>query len=81
LPVALNSQQMDALFDAVKHNPAEEITVDLEAQTVSCGALRFEFDIAAHHKNNLIKGLDAIGQTLELANAIEAFEAKHASWQ
>ncbi|WP_421133753.1 3-isopropylmalate dehydratase small subunit [Alteromonas sp. A079] len=81
VPVALSSQQMDALFEAVKHNPAVEITVNLVTQTVTCDALVFEFDIAAHHKNNLIKGLDAIGQTLELADAIASFEAKHASWQ
>lgn len=66
LPIALSSSQMDALFGAVKANADLEIVVDLPAQTVVAGDLTFSFDILAHHKNNLIKGLDAIGQTLEL---------------
>lgn len=80
MPVALSSEQMDALFSAVKASPATEITVDLPAQTVSAGEVSFSFDIAEHHKTNLIKGLDAIGQTLELTDKIEAFESKQAAW-
>ncbi len=80
LPIALPSAQMDELFAAVKANPALEIVVDLPAQTVTAGELTFSFDILAHHKNNLIKGLDAIGQTLELTGAIEEFEAKQPAW-
>ena len=38
------------------------------------------FEIAEHHKNNLVKGLDAIGQTLELTDDIESFEAKQPAW-
>ncbi len=80
LPIALASAQMDKLFAAVKANPALEIVVDLPTQTVTAGELTFSFDILAHHKNNLIKGLDAIGQTLELTGAIEEFEAKQPAW-
>jgi len=80
LPIALSSSQMDALFAAVKANADLEIVVDLPAQTVTAGELTFSFDILAHHKNNLIKGLDAIGQTLELTSTIEEFEAKQPAW-
>ncbi|OFC69054.1 3-isopropylmalate dehydratase small subunit [Alteromonas confluentis] len=80
LPIALSSSQMDALFGAVKANADLEIVVDLPAQTVIAGDLTFSFDILAHHKNNLIKGLDAIGQTLELTSTIEEFEAKQPAW-
>lgn len=80
LPIALSSAQMDELFAAVKADPALEIVVDLPAQTVTAGELTFSFDILAHHKNNLIKGLDAIGQTLELTSTIEEFEAKQPAW-
>jgi len=76
VPVALPSAEMDKLFAAVEDNPAIEITVDLPAQTVTFGGVSVSFDIAEHHKNNLIKGLDAIGQTLELTETIKAFEAK-----
>ena len=80
VPVALGSEQMDALFDAVKADPKVAITVDLPAQTVSFDDTSFSFDIAPHHKTNLIKGLDAIGQTLELDSAISAFEDNQPSW-
>ena len=80
VPVALGSEQMDALFDAIKADPAVAITVDLPAQTVSFDDTSFSFVIAPHHKTNLIKGLDAIGQSLELDSAISAFEDKQPSW-
>lgn len=80
VPVALPSAEMDKLFAAVEENPAIEITVDLPAQTVTFDGVSVSFDIAEHHKNNLIKGLDAIGQTLELTESIKAFEAKQPAW-
>jgi 3-isopropylmalate/(R)-2-methylmalate dehydratase small subunit len=80
VPVALSSEQMDVLFAAVKAEPSIAITVDLVAQTVNFGDKSFAFGIAEHHKTNLIKGLDAIGQTLELTHAIEAFEQKQPAW-
>lgn len=80
VPVALSSEQMDTLFAAVKADPSVNITVDLPAQTVTVQQQTFKFDIAEHHKNNLIKGLDAIGQTLELVDTIEAFEKAQPAW-
>ena len=80
LPVALKSNEIDLLFAAVKADPSVKITVNLPTQTVSFGNTIFSFEIAEHHKNNLLKGLDAIGQTLELSDKIDAFEAKQPSW-
>ncbi|WP_414830017.1 3-isopropylmalate dehydratase small subunit [Alteromonas sp. H39] len=80
LPVALSSSDMDKLFAAVKQNASTTIAVDLPKQQVKAGELVFAFEIAEHHKNNLIKGLDAIGQTLELNSQIEAYEANQPAW-
>jgi len=80
LPVVLTSAQLDLLFAKVAQNPKVEVTISLSEQFVSCEELKFEFDIQAHHKNNLLKGLDAIGQTLELDDKISAFEAKRPSF-
>ncbi|WP_296046568.1 3-isopropylmalate dehydratase small subunit [uncultured Alteromonas sp.] len=80
LPIALNSSEMDLLFAAVANDAQAEINIDLPAQTVSVGDTTVSFDIAEHHKNNLVKGLDAIGQTLELTGDIESFEAKQPAW-
>ncbi len=74
LPIKLESEHVDALFKIVSDNPNAEINIDLPAQTVTCGEKTFQFDIEPHHKNNLIKGLDAIGQTLELEQTIQQFE-------
>lgn len=74
LPIALQPDEIDALFKAVQHDPSTEINIDLPSQSVECAGNRYTFNIEAHHKHNLIKGLDAIGQTLESSAAIQTFE-------
>jgi 3-isopropylmalate/(R)-2-methylmalate dehydratase small subunit len=81
LPVQLDSEQMDQLFEVVESDARVQITVNLQDQTVTLGELSFSFDIAEQHKNNLLKGLDAIGQTLELDDKITAFENNLPQWQ
>jgi 3-isopropylmalate/(R)-2-methylmalate dehydratase small subunit len=53
--------------------------VDLENQTITTPAdgrtLRFEFDPLRRHM--LMKGLDAVGLTLESADAISKFEQEY----
>ncbi|GAB5379240.1 MAG: 3-isopropylmalate dehydratase small subunit [Aliiglaciecola sp.] len=80
LPIVLSSQQMDSIFDAVKAQASTQILVDLPAQTVKVNEHTFSFEIAEHHKNNLIKGLDAIGQTLELDDKILQYEENALAW-
>ncbi len=80
LPVALASSAIDSLFEIVKLKPDTEMVVDLPNQTVTAGDQVFKFDIAEHHKTNLIKGLDAIGQTLELEEKIAAYENQTFAW-
>ena len=81
LPVQLSSNQMDTLFAAVQSTPDTLITVDLINQKVVCGTNTFEFFIDAQHKENMIKGLDAIGQTLEVESKIADFERTIPQWQ
>jgi 3-isopropylmalate/(R)-2-methylmalate dehydratase small subunit len=81
LPVQLASEQMDQLFAAVENDATAQITVSLQDQTVTVNDLIFGFDIAEQHKTNLLKGLDAIGQTLELDANITAFENNLPEWQ
>lgn len=80
LPVALSDDQMNRLFDAVANDPTTRITLDLPEQQVKFGDITFDFEIAEHHKTNLIKGLDAIGQTLENEDAIQSFENNIQPW-
>ena len=73
----------DSVFD---HNEARGgnhmVSIDLETQTVTSpsGAV-FSFDIEPQRRTKMLKGLDAIGETLEAASAIDTFEAKRAMGQ
>jgi 3-isopropylmalate/(R)-2-methylmalate dehydratase small subunit len=80
LPVALSSEQVDQIFAILQQDSNTEIMIDLPAQTVTVSGHVFPFEIAAHHKENLLKGLDAIGQTLELERKIADFEATRQIW-
>ncbi|MCH1932393.1 hypothetical protein L9G16_19795, partial [Shewanella sp. A25] len=55
------------------------VSVDLEAQTVTSpsGAV-FTFEIDAQRKAKMLKGLDAIGETLEAEKDIDVYEMKQA---
>lgn len=80
LPIVLASDSIDSLFNLVKLHADIQISVDLPSQSVKAGDHTFHFDIAQHHKTNLVKGLDAIGQTLELDDKILAFENNTLAW-
>jgi 3-isopropylmalate dehydratase small subunit len=55
------------------------VSVDLEGQTVtSPSGAQFRFDIDPQRKAKMLKGLDAIGETLEAAAAIDTYEMKRA---
>lgn len=58
------------------------MTIDLPAQTITTadGAVQ-HFEIPARRKDHLVRGLDAIGATLDHADAIRAFQARHLAAQ
>ncbi len=64
LPVALPEHEVRALLDLAAEQPGITVAVDLEAQTVTCGDLRFAFTIDAFERRRLLEGLDDIGLTL-----------------
>ena len=74
LPVVLPRETVDSLM-AQAGGPNHVFTVDLETQTVTApdGAVH-HFDIDPGRKASLLKGLDEIGETLEHAGDISAFE-------
>lgn len=80
LVVTLSNSKLDQIFAKVVHNPKVIVSVELTSQTVKCEELEFSFEIANNHKTNLLKGLDAIGQTLELNEQITQFEGKRHIW-
>jgi 3-isopropylmalate/(R)-2-methylmalate dehydratase small subunit len=74
--IALPSDEVRWLMDACRDGA--ELTVDLEAQTITAPdgrSLAFEIDPFA--RECILAGLDDIGLTLKQADAIAAFEASH----
>jgi len=78
LPIVLDAARLDDLFGEVEANPGYRLRVDLEQQTITKPdgeALGFEVD--EFRKYCLLNGLDDIGLTLQHADDIKAYEARH----
>ena len=77
LPIVLDAAVVDELFKRIAAKPGLEISIDLQAQTVSCeGEEIASFEIDAFRKHNMLNGLDDIALTLQHADAIKAYEEK-----
>jgi 3-isopropylmalate/(R)-2-methylmalate dehydratase small subunit len=61
-------------------DPAAEVTIDLESQTVSAEGLEEHFDFDPTAKERLLRGLDSIGVTLTHNEAITEHERDRAGW-
>ena len=78
LPIVAPADIVDQLFRECEAQEGYRLKVDLESQTVTLpSGQSFGFDITPHRKHCLLNGLDEIGLTLQHADEIRAFEAKH----
>jgi 3-isopropylmalate dehydratase small subunit len=78
LPVVLKPEEVRQLMEEAKGGN-HLVTVDLEAQTVvSPSGAKFRFEIDPQRKAKMLNGLDAIGETLQAAEAIDVYEMKRA---
>ena len=78
LPVALPEAEVRALMAEAKGGN-HVFSVDLESQTVTApSGAAFRFEIDPGRKEKLLKGLDAIGETLQAAPDIDLYEMKQA---
>jgi 3-isopropylmalate/(R)-2-methylmalate dehydratase small subunit len=75
LTALVDQSVVEAIWAAVEADPAAEVTVDLEARTVSFGAVEAPFEIDDYVRWRLLEGLDDIGITLQSAELIDDFEA------
>jgi len=78
LPVVLQAAEVQQLMEEARGGN-HVVSVDLEAQTVTSpsGAV-FTFEIDANRKAKMLQGLDAIGETLQSAAAIDTYEMRQA---
>jgi 3-isopropylmalate/(R)-2-methylmalate dehydratase small subunit len=78
LPVVLKPEEVAQLMDEAKGGN-HMVSVDLESQTVvSPSGKSFRFEIDPVRKDKMLKGLDAIGETLMHASDIDLYESKRA---
>jgi len=81
LPVVLKPEEVEALMEEAKGGN-HVFTVDLETQTVTApSGAKYHFDIEAGRREKMLKGLDAIGETLQHAVDIDVYETKRAIGQ
>lgn len=75
LPVVLSEQQVDQLFQEVSANEGYRLTVSLEQErVVTPSGEVFAFETDTTRRRKLLEGLDEIGQTLQYADDIRAYE-------
>ena len=76
LPVTVSEQMLSALFDAVKENPATEIKINLEEQTIEIAGstVKESFEIAPYKKQCLMNGYDDVDYLVSIRQEIEEFE-------
>lgn len=76
LPVQVSEDFLQEIFKAVEKDPATEIEVSLEQQTITISATGAQstFEINSYKKTCLLNGYDDIDYLLSMRNEIEAFE-------
>ena len=76
LPVTVSDGFLQKLFSAIKNDPATNINVDLEAQTITIPATGDSetFEINNYKKTCLLNGYDDIDYLISIRGDIEQFE-------
>ncbi|KAA0975311.1 3-isopropylmalate dehydratase small subunit [Paeniglutamicibacter gangotriensis] len=72
---------IELIWKEIENHPGTEITVDLEARTVTCGSIIAPFDIDDYTRWRLMEGLDDIGLTLQHEEDITAFESQRPAFK
>ncbi|HEX6500606.1 MAG TPA: 3-isopropylmalate dehydratase small subunit [Micromonosporaceae bacterium] len=74
LPVELDLDAIEALWDAVEADPTLTITVDLGARQVRAAGREWDFPLDDFTRWRLMEGLDDIGLTLRHVADIDRYE-------
>jgi 3-isopropylmalate/(R)-2-methylmalate dehydratase small subunit len=85
LPIELPEADWKAVADACRADKGAEITIDLQAQALTVHPGRgtgfsVRFEVPEDQRNRLLKGLDAIAETLLNDASIRAHEARTPAW-
>ena len=79
LPIRLQKNEIDALFNLSQSSPGFKVTINLEKQFVETqDKTKFNFDIDSGSKIRLLEGLDDVSLTLKHTEAIRSYEMNRA---
>ncbi|MCE5290567.1 MAG: 3-isopropylmalate dehydratase small subunit [Nocardiaceae bacterium] len=81
LAAQMSQDNVELLWKLMDENPGLELTVDLQAKTVTAGSTVLPFEIDDYTRWRLLEGLDDIGLTLQKDAEIAAFEAARPSFK
>lgn len=78
LPVTVSETMLAEIFKATEADPATELKIDLEAQTIEIvgTSSKESFDIAPYKKQCLMNGYDDVDFLVSIRNEIEHFEQR-----
>ena len=77
LPVIVDEETHQSLFDLTVEAPRAEITIDLESLNVALpGGVDVDFPIAPFARKCLLEGIDQLGYIQSFEEQIAAYEAK-----
>ncbi len=77
LPIIVSKQTLDKLMLEIANNEGVKFVIDLENQQImTAGGTVIDFEIDSFQKENLLKGLDDIGLSMNHADKISNFEEK-----
>jgi 3-isopropylmalate/(R)-2-methylmalate dehydratase small subunit len=78
LPIQVSDDMLVAIFKAIETNPATQLKIDLEAQTIEIEGttLKESFEIAPYKKQCLMNGYDDVDYLVSIHQEIKEFEQK-----
>ena len=78
LPVQVSDDMLAAIFQAIEANPATQLKIDLEAQTIKIegSTIKESFEIAPYKKQCLMNGYDDVDYLVSIHQEIKEFEQK-----
>ncbi len=85
LPIELPKSDWETVANACRAEGGADITINLDALTLTVHPAKgseqtIRFEVPETQRNRLMKGLDAIAETLQNDAAIRAHEAKSPAW-
>ena len=81
LAAEVSEADIEKIWAAIDEAPGREISVDLNAKTVTVGDFTVDFSIDDYTRWRLLEGLDDIGLTLRSEEQITEFERHRHNWR